>query len=139
MLADASEEAIDRMTRGSGVDMVVDQVGGVARKGSLQLLRPLGWMVVMGNASGAPDIDASLSELWLTSRALLGINLQQLSAADPTRVCLTLRAALDQVVSGTGKVDVIGTLPLSEGRSGPPTHRSPRDDRQAGSSGGYEA
>lgn len=114
VLADGFEEAIGRMTGGSGVDVVVDQVGGAARKGSLNLLRPLGRLVVMGNASGAPDVDASMSELWLTSRALLGFNLQQLSAADPVRVGLALRAALDQVVSGTVKVDVTGTLPLSE-------------------------
>ncbi|WP_219824644.1 zinc-binding dehydrogenase [Nocardia nova] len=36
-------------------DIVVDMVGGPARRASLDRLRPLGRMIVMGNASGAED------------------------------------------------------------------------------------
>ncbi|MEV1171205.1 zinc-binding dehydrogenase [Nonomuraea sp. NPDC049784] len=36
-------------------DVVVDLVGGPARRSSLDLLAPMGRMVVMGNASGAED------------------------------------------------------------------------------------
>jgi len=114
VLADGFEEAINALSDGRGVDVVVDQVGGAAREGSLRLLRPMGRLIVMGNASEAPDRPVSPVDLWFSSRAVLGFNLQLLSSADPARVGLALRAALELMLSGAVQVNVTGVLPLSE-------------------------
>ncbi len=46
---------VKELTRGKGVDAVLDSVGKATWDGSLDCLRPLGTMVTFGNASGKPD------------------------------------------------------------------------------------
>ncbi len=114
VLADGFEASIGQLTNGRGVDVVVDQVGGTARQGSLNLLRPLGRLVVMGNASDAEDVPVSPLTLWFSSKSVLGFNLQLLSATYPELVGQSMRAALGHVQSGQVRVDVTRVLPLSE-------------------------
>ncbi|MFG3703059.1 zinc-binding alcohol dehydrogenase family protein, partial [Micromonospora sp. NPDC047620] len=64
-------------------DIVVDMVGGPARRASLDRLRPLGRMIVMGNASGAEDVGVSANELWFTNKTVSGFNLAAFAAAYP--------------------------------------------------------
>ncbi len=114
VLADGFETSVRDLTGGRGLDVAVDQVGGSARQGSLNLLRPMGRLIVMGNASNASDVPISPLELWFTSKAVLGFNLQQVSATDPERVGRAMRDALAHVSSGEVRVDVTGVLPLLE-------------------------
>jgi NADPH:quinone reductase len=93
-------------------DVVVDQVGGPQRHANLQALAPLGRLIVMGNASGAEDVQLSSNELWLTNRSAAGFNLQALAAIDPVRVGQSLRRAVEAVAAQRVVVDV-ETLPLS--------------------------
>ncbi|WP_433444901.1 zinc-binding dehydrogenase [Nonomuraea sp. CA-141351] len=46
----------EHVAESSRFDIVVDMVGGAVRRTSLDLLTPMGQMVVMGNASGAEDV-----------------------------------------------------------------------------------
>ncbi len=114
ILADGFETSVRDLTGGQGVGVAVDQVGGSARQGSLNLLHPLGRLIVMGNASDASDVPISPLELWFTSKAVLGFNLQLVSATDPERVGRAMRAALAHVSSGEVRVDVTGVFSLAE-------------------------
>jgi NADPH:quinone reductase len=97
---------------GSGdFDVVVDQVGGPQRHANLEALAPLGRLVVMGNASGAEDVQLSSNDLWLANRSAAGFNLQALAAVDPVRVGQSLQRALEAVAAQRVVVDV-ETLPL---------------------------
>jgi NADPH:quinone reductase len=71
-------------------------------------------LVVMGNASGADDAPLSPLELWFTSKAVLGFNLQLLSATVPGRVSAAMRGAMDALARGEVRVDVTDVLPLSD-------------------------
>jgi len=47
--------SIKRSTGGKGVDVVYDSVGKISAEASLASLRPRGWFITYGNASGAAD------------------------------------------------------------------------------------
>ncbi|GAA0253230.1 quinone oxidoreductase family protein [Cryptosporangium japonicum] len=85
-------------------DVVVDMVGGPARR--LDLLAPLGRLVVLGNASDALDVAVSANRLWLSSTAVLGFNLAAVSAHRPAEVGAALRRAVRAVAAGELRVDV---------------------------------
>lgn len=91
VLSDGFGAAVAGLTKDRGADVVVDQVGGAVRRPSLDLLRPCGRLVVMGNAGGGGDVTLSPLELWFASKAVLGFNLQLLSAKDPERVAAAMR------------------------------------------------
>jgi NADPH2:quinone reductase len=66
---------VKRLTGGKGVDVVYDGVGKTTFEGSLQCLRPRGYMVLFGGASGAvPPFDpirlTQLGSLFLTRPSL---------------------------------------------------------------------
>lgn len=107
-------EAVQELTEDRGADIVIDQVGGVVRRPSLDLLRPGGRLVVMGNASEAEDVPLSPLELWFASKAVLGFNLGLLSATDPRRVSAAMQKAMDLLASGEVRVDVTGVLALAD-------------------------
>ncbi|MCH5583516.1 zinc-binding dehydrogenase [Shimazuella sp. AN120528] len=109
-LRDEYVEAI----RGSGIDIVIDQVGGDARETGLSLLSPLGRLVVMGNASEAEDVAVSANELWFSSKAVLGFNLQLMSVYHPKAVAKAAKKALPYVVSGQVSVDVTDVVNLED-------------------------
>jgi NADPH2:quinone reductase len=94
-------------------DVVVDMVGGPARRASLDRLAPMGRLVVMGNASGADDVGIPANELWFTNKTVSGFNLAAFSAVAPEAVGRALRRAITAVSDGTLRVDV-ESLPLAE-------------------------
>ncbi|MBB6733832.1 quinone oxidoreductase family protein [Cohnella zeiphila] len=107
------EQALER-TDGRGVDVVVDPVGGQTRRTSLELLKPLGRLIAMGNASDAADVVQSTNELWFSSKAVLGFNLQLLSMYAPERVSRSAREALRLAGEGRIRVDVTDVLRLDD-------------------------
>ncbi|MFC7565986.1 zinc-binding alcohol dehydrogenase family protein [Actinomadura namibiensis] len=94
-------------------DIVVDPVGGPSRRASLDLLAPMGRLVVMGNASAAADVGLPANELWLTNRTVSGFNLAAFSAAFPGDAGRALRRAVAAAGSGDLRLQV-ETLPLAE-------------------------
>ncbi|MEV0387630.1 zinc-binding dehydrogenase [Nonomuraea sp. NPDC050643] len=90
----------DQVAEAGRFDVVVDMVGGPARRGSLDLLAPMGRMVVMGNASGAEDVGISANELWFTNKAVCGFNLAAFAAAFPAEAGRALHRAVAAAASG---------------------------------------
>jgi NADPH2:quinone reductase len=87
-------------------DVVVDMVGGMTRRTSLDLLAPMGRMVVMGNASGAEDVGISANEVWFTNKTVSGFNLAAFSAAFPAEAGRALHRAVAAAASGELRVQV---------------------------------
>ncbi|MBB5918041.1 NADPH2:quinone reductase [Nocardia transvalensis] len=102
----------DRLAEAGEFDIVVDMVGGPARRAGLDRLAPLGRLVVMGNASGADDIGISANELWFTSKTVSGFNLAAFAAAYPAQAGAALRRAIGAATSGDLRIQV-ETLPLT--------------------------
>jgi NADPH2:quinone reductase len=94
-------------------DIVVDMVGGPARRASLDRLAPMGRLVVMGNASGAEDVGVPANELWFANKTVSGFNLAAFSAAFPEEAGRALRRAVDAAAKGDLRVRV-ETLPLEQ-------------------------
>lgn len=93
-------------------DIVVDMVGGPARRASLDLLAPMGRLVVMGNASGAEDIGLPANELWFTNKTVSGFNLAAFAAAFPHETGRALRRAVAAAAKGELRVET-EALPLA--------------------------
>ncbi|NIK67790.1 MULTISPECIES: zinc-binding dehydrogenase [unclassified Paenibacillus] len=123
------EALVSERTGGQGVDVVVDPVGGLMREASMRLLKPLGKLIAMGNASDAEDVRQSLNELWFASKTVSGFNLQLLSMTAPQLVAESARKALALVAGGKVKVDVTGVLPLHEAGE---AHRLIEDRKSTG-------
>ncbi|SFW86215.1 quinone oxidoreductase family protein [Amycolatopsis australiensis] len=86
-------------------DVVVDMVGGPARRASLDRLAPMGRLVVLGNASGAEDVGISANELWFTTKTVSGFNLAAFSSVAPDVVGRALRRAIRAVADGDLRVE----------------------------------
>lgn len=104
-------EEVRALTGGKGVDVVLDGVGKDTFAGSLKCLKPLGFMVSFGNASGpVPPVSlldlASHGSLKLTRATLFTFT------SDHDR-CQAMAAHLfDKISSGAIKVNIGQTYPL---------------------------
>lgn len=96
----------DQLAHTGEFDIVVDMVGGAARRAGLDALAPMGRLVVMGNASGAEDIGIPANELWFTNKTVSGFNLAAFSGAFPTEAGRALRRAVAAAASGELRVQV---------------------------------
>jgi len=106
------EESVRRLTGGRGVDVVYDSVGKVTAEKSLNCLRPRGFLVLFGNASGpAPPIDP----LTLMSKGSLFLTRPTLPHYTATRdeVLLRARAMFDFIKHGLS-VRIAQTFPLAK-------------------------
>ncbi|TLS44807.1 zinc-binding dehydrogenase [Streptomyces montanus] len=103
----------DQIADAGEFDVVVDMVGGPARRASLDRLAPMGRLVVMGNASGAEDIGVPANELWFTNKSVSGFNLAAFAAAFPKATGQALRRAVAAAATGDLRVQV-ETLPLEQ-------------------------
>ncbi len=102
-----------RLTDGQGVDVVYDSVGRTTFDGSLNCLRPRGYMVLFGQSSGAP---APLDPQVLNSKGSLFLTRPTLVNYIGTRDELFWRARdlFTAVESGTLSVRIDRTVPLAE-------------------------
>jgi NADPH2:quinone reductase len=92
--------------------VIVDPVGGPTRRACLRLLRPMGRMITIGNASDTEEVLVGTNELWLNSIGVVGLSIGGLLAAEPDRALLLAATAIDLVRQG--HVDVSHeTLPLA--------------------------
>jgi NADPH2:quinone reductase len=101
----------DRLADAGEFDVVVDMVGGPARRAGLDRLAPMGRMVVMGNASGAEDVGIPANELWFTNKTVSGFNLAAFAAAFPQETGRALHRAVEAAAKGDLRVR-IEALPL---------------------------
>jgi NADPH2:quinone reductase len=98
-------------TGGTGVDLVVDSVGGSILTGSIQCLRYRGRAITVGSAGRDPQpFDASL--LGMGNHSLTGVFLGAEIISDRAR--RMIERLVDEVAAGHLKVVVDRTFPLSE-------------------------
>ncbi len=109
------EQEVKRLTAGRGVDVVYDAVGRTTWEKSMNCLRPRGYLVFFGQASGAvPPIDP----LALSARGSLFMTRATLTHYTATREELLWRAndVLNAVMQGKLTVHIHRILPLAEAR-----------------------
>ncbi|WP_026939948.1 quinone oxidoreductase family protein [Humibacter albus] len=93
--------------------VIIDPVGGPIRERALSLLRPLGRMVVVGNASGAEQLLIGTNDLWIGNAGVVGLNIAGLLAAEPERIPGLAARALDVLSNEDARLPV-EVLPLAE-------------------------
>jgi NADPH:quinone reductase len=98
--------ALQALTDGRGVDVVVDPVGGPARKASFAALAPFGRLVVVGNASGE-DVAVSTDGVWHAMTSVAGFSLGAAAGLTPALVASEARAALAELGTGSEGVEVV--------------------------------
>ena len=98
---------------GQRFDVVIDPVGGELRTASLQVMAPMGRMLLVGNASGDWRHTVDTNSLWRANLAVLGFSVGFYLPAHPERAGPAARRALE--VIGQGLIDMpTQTLPLAE-------------------------
>ncbi|MFB9328061.1 zinc-binding alcohol dehydrogenase family protein [Paenibacillus aurantiacus] len=107
-------EETHRATGGAGVHAVFDPVGGAMRAQSLAVLRPLGELVVVGNASGEEDVPHSFNGIWLSNRKVAGFTLGSLSDSNPAETGQAAKEALSMLARNEIHARIDGVYPLEE-------------------------
>jgi len=88
------------------IDVIIDPVGGPLRTESLNVLAPLGRLLVVGNASGADDVTLGSNQLWMSNTAVLGLNAGGLLADHPERGAEAARRALQLLATGAIHIEL---------------------------------
>jgi NADPH2:quinone reductase len=106
-------EAVKQFTNGKGVHVVYDSVGLTTYEGSLNVLRPLGMLVLFGQSSGAvPPIDplvlSQKGSLYLTRPSLAHY------VADPVSFNQRATKVLNWVAQKTLRLRIGRVYPLAE-------------------------
>lgn len=110
------EEEVKRLTDGKGVNVVYDSVGKTTFDKSLNCLRPRGYMVLFGQASGmVPPVDPQI----LNQKGSLFLTRPVLGAYTLTREELLGRAAdvFGWIADGRLKIRQDQTFPLSQAQA----------------------
>jgi NADPH2:quinone reductase len=110
-------ERVAEISDGRGVDVILDGVGGPARRDALALLAPLGRLVAYGNASGEPEPDLPSSMLRTSNRAVVGFSITALKASVPDVVRELSSRAFKLVDSGAVKIVVTREFELDDVRA----------------------
>jgi NADPH2:quinone reductase len=101
------------LTGGRGVDLVVDSVGGRTLQGSIECLRYRGRAITVGQA-GRDEERPDIRALSGGNRSLTGVFLGAETVMQPDRVRPMIARLLDDVASGSLRVVIDRTYPLSE-------------------------
>lgn len=105
--------AIDDITDGSGVDLVLDGVGGETFDDSVDALAPFGRIVSIGSASGA-DGRVNPSPLRKRNASVIGYHFGKAMEADPDRVRPAVRDLFDLLSTDDISVVVDKTFSLED-------------------------
>jgi NADPH2:quinone reductase len=97
---------------GPGVDIALDGVGGPTRVRNLDVLAPLGRLVVFGDPGQGDDLAVSTNRLWFEAKAVLGFNIGELAAKTPSTVRRMALAALRLLADGRVDMAVAEVFPL---------------------------
>ncbi|WP_435194889.1 zinc-binding dehydrogenase [Natronomonas sp. EA1] len=97
-------EAIDRLTDGRGVDVVIDHIGGATWQDSMSSLAKGGRIVTCG-ATGGPKVEVNITDLFWNQYDIMGSTMG--SNAD-------IDGVLPLVWDGTLEPQIRETLPMSE-------------------------
>jgi NADPH:quinone reductase len=115
VVSDQFVQALDGRT----VDVVADPVGGDLRTASLDILAPLGPVLLLGHAARTPDSPVTGDDLWHRNTGLLGFSVGPYLQANPAAA----RPAAENVAGllASGRLaQRVDELPLAEA---PEAHR----------------
>jgi NADPH2:quinone reductase len=93
-------DAVRDATGGRGVDLVLDPIGGAARRTSLPVLAPFGRLVAYGDLARSGDRSADVWDLWKSSRTVAGYNIGDAVRRAPDTIGRHLEHALATLGSG---------------------------------------
>jgi NADPH:quinone reductase len=113
-LRDEFVERVQELSTGEGVDIILDSIGGTVVRDSLKILRPMGRLVVFGNATGSDQVPFSNFDLWLQNKSIMGFSMGQLSSVAPDRLLSIATQALKLVERKQVNIDITKILPLSQ-------------------------
>ena len=111
--ADFARE-VQEITAGRGVDIILDAAGEPTRSKNLQLLAPLGRLVIFGNASTQPDLPLMPTDLLANNRAVLGYSFSGLTRLAPHVIAATARQAIALLANDQVRVNALHKLPLEQ-------------------------
>ncbi|MFC0216246.1 zinc-binding alcohol dehydrogenase family protein [Paenibacillus chartarius] len=103
-----------KATGQKGVHAVFDPVGGSVRKQNLEVLRPLGQLVVVGNASGEEDVPYSFNQIWFSNRQTAGFSLGAYAESNPAETGKAAREALSMLARKEIHAEIHGVYPLEK-------------------------
>src|SRR3954454_19257478 len=112
----AAESFVERtreLTDGRGVDVILDPVGGQNLVDSIGALAYRGTLVSVGVA-GRAGSSVEAKDLWAQNNALRGVFLGGALLNEYPRVHAMIAELFDQVASGSLRVEIDRTFPLSE-------------------------
>lgn len=107
-------ESVRESTRGRGVDVVFDPIGGEVRAASFATLAPFGRLVHFGNASMEPETVPPAPDLRARGLGYVGYSSAQDHLLFPDENDTIQRQAIEAVAAGRIRVDVTEVLPLEE-------------------------
>jgi NADPH:quinone reductase len=94
-----SDQFVDALA-GQPVDIVADAVGGDVRIASLDVLAPVGRILLLGHAAHTPDTPVTGDQLWLRSAGLLGFSIGPFLQAYPDAARPVAERVLPLLASG---------------------------------------
>jgi NADPH:quinone reductase len=98
---------------GEKFDVIIDPVGGELRTHSLNLLKPSGRLLVVGNASGDWGHGIDGNQIWQTNVVVAGFNAGAWLPSHPEAIRSAADAALLTVAAGQADTE-LDILPLAE-------------------------
>jgi NADPH:quinone reductase len=96
------------------VDLVLESLGGAARKKAWEVLAPFGTLVAFGNASGDPEEPLSPAELRGRNQQLAGFSITALARSDPHLLASLAEQSFALVADGTVVIDISSILRLDK-------------------------
>jgi NADPH:quinone reductase len=106
--------SIDAATGARGVDVVLDSVGGDFRAEAIEVVAPMGRLVMFGNASGAPEVSPPAGVMRTQCKAAVGFSITGLTRLDPARARRITEAALRMATETNLRIDITEVLPLED-------------------------
>jgi NADPH2:quinone reductase len=107
-------QAVQELTNGRGVDIILDAAGEPTRSQGLTVLAPFGRLVNCGNASGQPEVPLPLENLRATNKSVMSYSFHGLSSLAPQMLTETARKAFQLLASGQIRVDITKILPMEQ-------------------------
>lgn len=96
-----------------GLDVVLDAVGGPARRIAFERLAALGRLIILGDASGT-DVIFSGDACWLGNKSVQGLNTGALASILPERIAAAARRVLDLTADGALLPPQTQIIPLGD-------------------------
>lgn len=106
-------DAVNRVTAGQGVDVILDSIGGSVSEESLLCLARFGRLVHFGSASGQVG-QVRVSDLHASCRSVLGFSLGTARATRPSTIAPAAETVLKWVAEGRLTMQIGRHYPLAE-------------------------